>query len=66
MKQGHRSGVCGLDLKGFDGELAVISGRRASLDVVNELITRFGADPRRWLPSFYERVLSREARSSLQ
>ena len=57
VKQGHRSAVCGLDLKGFGGELAVISGRRASLDIVNELITRLGADPRGWLPSFYEQVL---------
>jgi type IV secretion system protein VirB4 len=57
MKQGHQSVVCELDLKGFDGELAVISGRRSSLDLVNELITRLGVDPRDWLPSFYERVL---------
>ena len=27
VKQGHHSVVCQLDLKGFDAELAVISGR---------------------------------------
>ena len=58
LKQGHQSVVCELDLKGFDGELAVISGRRSSVDIVNELITRLGANPRSWLPSFYERVLT--------
>lgn len=57
MKQGRESLVCELDLKGFDSELAVISGRRSSVDLVHELITRFGADPRAWLPSFYDRVL---------
>ena len=29
IKQAHHSVVCQLDLKGFDGELAVISGRAA-------------------------------------
>ena len=65
MKQGHQSVVCELDLKGFDRELAVISGRRISVDIVNELITGLGADPRNWLPAFYERVLRTEVRSSL-
>jgi type IV secretion system protein VirB4 len=57
VKQGHYSVVCELDLKGFDAELAVISGRRAAVDVVSELLARHGADPRDWLPRFYERVL---------
>lgn len=58
IKQGHQSVVCELDLKGLDGELAVISGRRSSVDLVQELITRLGVDPRDWLPSFYERVIT--------
>ena len=57
MKQGHQSVVCELDLKGFDAELAVISGRRSSVDIVNQLISRHGPDPGLWLPSFYEQVL---------
>jgi type IV secretion system protein VirB4 len=64
LKQGHQSVVCGLDLMGFDAELGVISGRRTSLDIVNDLIRRLGADPRDWLPSFYEQVLAPQARSS--
>jgi type IV secretion system protein VirB4 len=58
VKQGHQSIVCELDLKGFDTELAVISGRRANVDLVNELIARHGAEPDQWLPRFYERIVS--------
>jgi type IV secretion system protein VirB4 len=57
VKQGHQSVVCELDLKGFEAELAVISGRRSALDVMHQLISRHGEDPREWLPPFYERVL---------
>ena len=37
--------MCELDLKGFDAELAVISGRRSAVDVVHQLIARHGAQP---------------------
>jgi type IV secretion system protein VirB4 len=57
VKQAHQSVVCELDLKGFDAELAVISGRRTAVDVMNEVIARHGSEPRHWLPLFYERVL---------
>jgi type IV secretion system protein VirB4 len=59
IKQGHHSVVCELDLKGFDSELAVISGRRANVDLVHSLIERVGAEPSRWLPEFYQRVTQR-------
>lgn len=61
VKQGHQSVVCELDLKGFDAELAVISGRRSSVDAMNQLIGRVGSEPRHWLPLFYERVLGLNA-----
>jgi type IV secretion system protein VirB4 len=66
IKQGHQSVVCELDLKGFDAELAVISGRRSALDVVHQLIERHGADPGQWLPRFYERVSGAAASPSSQ
>jgi len=56
IKQGHQSIVCELDLKGFDAELAVISGRRSSVEAVNDLIGLYGRDPKHWLPRFYERL----------
>jgi type IV secretion system protein VirB4 len=57
VKQGHQSVVCELDLKGFDFELAVISGRRSAVDIVNQLVAGQGSDPSLWLPLFYERVV---------
>jgi type IV secretion system protein VirB4 len=60
VKQGHQSVVCELDLKGFDEELAVISGRRANLDLAHAAIQRWGADPGRWLPEFLKRVTSKQ------
>jgi type IV secretion system protein VirB4 len=66
VRQGHQSVVCELDLKGFDAELAVISGRRSALDVVHQLISRHGEDPRAWLPPFFEHALRRDSLSSSQ
>ena len=52
IKQGHYSVVCQLDLKGFDAELKVISGRASTVEELQRLIARTGPDPRQWLPSF--------------
>jgi type IV secretion system protein VirB4 len=57
IKQGHQSVVCELNLKGFETELAVISGRRSALDVVHALIDQHGTDPARWLPHFTRKIL---------
>ncbi len=52
VKQGHCSVVCGLDLKGFDAELAVISGRIAAVERMQRIIDEHGPEPDQWLPSF--------------
>jgi type IV secretion system protein VirB4 len=52
VKQAHNSVVCQLDLKGFAGELAVISGRTTELSRMQEIISGTGADPKAWLPPF--------------
>ena len=52
IKQGRHSVVCQLDLQGFAEELAVISGRAATVDLMTQLIQEFGEDPQRWLPHF--------------
>jgi type IV secretion system protein VirB4 len=52
VKQAHNSVVCQLDLKGFAGELAVISGRTTELRRMHEIISDTGADPKAWLPQF--------------
>src|SRR5207302_1435919 len=38
VKQGHHSVVCQLDLKGFDAELAVISGRASQVERMHRII----------------------------
>jgi type IV secretion system protein VirB4 len=55
VKQGHASVVCELDLKGFDEELAVISGRASSIVRMNQAIAEAGSDPADWLPRFWGR-----------
>ena len=50
VKQAHRSIVCQLDLKGFDAELAVISGRASSVRRMHELMEEVGTHPAAWLP----------------
>jgi type IV secretion system protein VirB4 len=52
VKQGHHSVVCQLDLKGFDAELAVISGRAEAVERMQRLIANLGPDPADWLPVF--------------
>jgi type IV secretion system protein VirB4 len=52
IKQGHYSVVCQLDLKGFDAELKVISGRVCTVDELQRLIARTGPDPQQWISTF--------------
>ncbi len=52
VKQGRHSVVCQLDLKGFEAELAVISGRAGNLVRMQESIAALGREPHAWLPAF--------------
>jgi type IV secretion system protein VirB4 len=52
IKQAHHSVVCRLDLKGFDAELAVISGRAKEVKRMHQIIAATGTEPEAWLPSF--------------
>jgi type IV secretion system protein VirB4 len=54
IKQGHYSVVCALDLKGFEAELAVISGRRQTVEQMYQVIRAVGSEPARWLPKFLD------------
>lgn len=56
IKQGHYSIVCALDLKGFDGELAVISGRRHTVEHMHQIMRTVGTEPSQWLPLFMEHL----------
>ena len=52
VKQGHYSVVCELDLKGFDAELSVISGRSSQVERMHRIIAGTSTDPVDWLPRF--------------
>jgi type IV secretion system protein VirB4 len=52
VKQAHHSVVCQLDLKGFDAELAVISGRAGEVKRMYQIMSATGSDPTAWLPGF--------------
>jgi type IV secretion system protein VirB4 len=52
VKQGHYSVVCELNLRGFDAELRVISGRAGEVERMGRLIAEHGPDPAAWLPAF--------------
>jgi type IV secretion system protein VirB4 len=52
IKQAHHSVVCELDLKGFVGELAVISGRTLQIRRMREVMAARGPNPMAWLPQF--------------
>jgi type IV secretion system protein VirB4 len=52
IKQAHHSVVCQLDLKGFDAELAVISGRAGEVKRMYQIMSSTGRDPAAWLPQF--------------
>jgi type IV secretion system protein VirB4 len=54
VKQGHHSIVCELDLKGFDAQLRVISGRAGELERMQRLMAHCGAAPGQWLPPFLQ------------
>ncbi len=44
--------VAQLDLRGFDAELRVMSGRIAQVERLQRLMDRRGADPGNWLNEF--------------
>ena len=54
LKQGFQGIVCELDLKGFEVELDVISGRTENVQRVERLIGELGPAPAAWLPAFAE------------
>ena len=53
IKQGQNSVVAELDLRGFDDELAVLSGNTATSLLAEKLVAELGEDPAVWLPEFH-------------
>lgn len=54
IKQGGRSVVAELNLRGFEDELAVLSGNTATSLLAERLVAEYGDDPAIWLPIFQQ------------
>ncbi|ELA09259.1 VirB4-like protein [Moraxella macacae 0408225] len=55
VKQGHQSSFNVLDLYGFDDEISVLSGTKANVYLLNNILAKFDKKPKSdvWLPIFY-------------
>jgi type IV secretion system protein VirB4 len=53
IKQGLNSVVAELRLDGLDDELAVLSGRTETVDLLDRIRARVGDDPKDWLAPFH-------------
>lgn len=53
IKQGQNSVVAELNLRGFEDELAVLSGNTATSNLAERLVAELGDDPAIWLPEFH-------------
>lgn len=53
IKQGGNSVVAEFKLRGFDDELAVLSGNTATSNLVEKLVAQLGSEPAKWLPEFH-------------
>lgn len=54
IRQGHNSVVAELNLRGFDDELAVLSGNTATSLLAERLVAEYGDKPSQWLPIFHQ------------
>jgi type IV secretion system protein VirB4 len=54
IKQGENSVVAELNLRGFNDELAVLSGNTATSMLVERLVMERGAAPEKWLTEFHK------------
>ena len=54
IKRPGGSVLCRFDLSGAKDKIAVISGRRATYELMNRLIAQYGSEPEAWVPH-YER-----------
>ena len=55
VKQGHNSVVAELNLRGFDEELDILSGRTASVELAEAIRAEVGDQREDWLPVFQQR-----------
>lgn len=55
VKQGQQSAFAVLDLSGFDDEIAVLSGTKFNVALLDDIRAEVGNDPVNWMPIFQQR-----------
>jgi type IV secretion system protein VirB4 len=55
IKHGGHSVVAKLDLGGMDDEIAILSGRRETTELLDKILAETGEDPAAWMPPFHQR-----------
>ncbi len=56
IKQGVNAVVAKVNLSGMDNIINVLSGRADTVLLLDKIIGKYGDDPKKWLPIFYEEV----------
>lgn len=57
IKQGLKSVVAQINLKGFEDELAILSGNVITSALCEQVVGELGNDPDTWIPEFHKRRL---------
>ncbi|MGL2349614.1 VirB4 family type IV secretion/conjugal transfer ATPase [Helicobacter pylori] len=55
VKQGHSSVVAELNLRGFDDEIAILSGTTKNIELLETIMSEVGESPEKWFPLFQEK-----------
>lgn len=55
IKHGSHSVVARLDLTGLDDEVAILSGRQETVELLDRIRAEVGDDPAAWMPVFHRR-----------
>ena len=55
VKHGRHSVICKLDLGGLADEIAILSGRQSTVELLDKILAEVGEDPSAWMPVFHQR-----------
>ncbi|MDB5973309.1 MAG: VirB4 family type secretion/conjugal transfer ATPase [Nevskia sp.] len=55
VKHGQHSVICKLDLGGMADEIAILSGRQNTVELLDKILAEVGEDPPAWMPVFHQR-----------
>lgn len=56
IKQGTRSAIASMNLRGLDRIISVLSGTPVNSEILQKVIDEVGDDPEKWLPIYFERL----------